>query len=96
MWLSLKSRKKLIDDIMSLIENSTDGWRKAAFYSDEDVNRLLNELYSRWESSKGLGMPLDYATEEELIFLHEKALKLSKAGAQALKKAIRRVMLSRD
>ena len=60
--------------ILKYIEENKSPWVKAAFYSDPDVSRLLEELTKRWER-EGRGMPLDYATEEELEELYNKAMK---------------------
>ncbi|MEN3000070.1 MAG: hypothetical protein ABDH61_05810 [Acidilobaceae archaeon] len=47
---------------------------KAAFYSDPEVSRILEELTRRWEK-EGRGIPLDYATEEELEELYRRAMR---------------------
>ncbi|MCX8195779.1 MAG: hypothetical protein N3F67_01675 [Acidilobaceae archaeon] len=58
--------------ILKAIEDNRSPWVKAAFYSDPDVSRILEELTKRWER-EGRGIPLDYATEEELEELYRKA-----------------------
>jgi len=61
-------------EIVRLIDMHTDNWVKAAFFSDEIVSKIMNELYERWSRSEGKGMPIDYASESELRVLYEKAL----------------------
>jgi hypothetical protein len=60
---SLEAKKRRI---MNLVDLSAEPWRKAAFYSNSEAVELVSKLYERWESSKRVGNPLDYATEEEL------------------------------
>jgi|Deesub1362A_J573_1020465.scaffolds.fasta_scaffold40682_1 hypothetical protein len=59
--------------ILEKIDASKDPWIKIAFYSDLEVMALVEELYKRWEEGNRLGDPIDYATDEELEFLAQKA-----------------------
>lgn len=52
--------------ILQLVDDQDDEWLKAAFYSDNAVKPILERLYSAWEESGRQGIPLDYATDEEL------------------------------
>lgn len=55
--------------ILHLIDDQEDNWLKAAFYGDESVRRILDRLYEEWEKAGRRGIPLDYATLEELVEL---------------------------
>ncbi|MCC6030976.1 MAG: hypothetical protein LM586_04960 [Desulfurococcales archaeon] len=59
--------------IITYIEENKDPLIKAAFYSDEEVMNIMRSLTERWERSGFQGVPLDYATYEELKILAEKA-----------------------
>ena len=82
----------MINDIMTLIDESVDEWRKAAFYADEEVSQLLDDLYVRWEREGRSGIPLDYASNEEIAFLYRKALIASKSGGSMFKKFIKHII----
>ncbi len=69
------SAEELKAKIISLIDENTFQWRKAAFYSDPMVSEIMMRLYERWESSGRDGRPVDYASLEELEVLAEKAEK---------------------
>ncbi len=89
----MPTRDEMIKEIVSLVEESRDGWRKTAFYSDDDVMNLLEELYDRWEEAGRTGLPLDYATEEEITFLYKRALSLSAdAGFKTFKAFVKRAI----
>ncbi len=67
-------RERLKNKIIALIDSGVQSnWRKAAFYSDPQVSEITAQLYERWESSGRAGMPVDYATLEELEVLARKA-----------------------
>jgi len=71
----MEERRKLIREIEALVDYNPNIYARAAFYSDRDVLRILDELYKRWESSGRIGSPLEYATDDELRILHSKALR---------------------
>lgn len=71
-------RKK--SEILKLIDKSESSGPKIAFYSDARVASVISELYRRWESSGGRGIPLDHATKEEIDFLYDMALKYSRVS----------------
>ncbi len=59
--------------IIELIDESRDNDRKIGFYSDENVQQIMNRLYGKWEENGRKGIPLDYATIEELEILYRLA-----------------------
>ena len=82
-------RKRLIEELLNLIEYNDVAWRKAAFYSDPQVEPIYNRLVEEWEKAGGEGIPLDYASVEELEVLVRAARKYafmpeSRARALAL------------
>ncbi len=60
------SRDEVKRLILQLVDDQDDEWLKAAFYSDEAVKPILERLYSAWEEAGRQGIPLDYATDDEL------------------------------
>jgi len=83
-----RERKRLILEIERWIEYSPNIYAKAAFYGDDVVVEIVERLYRRWQENGGRGMPLDYATLEELRVLAAKAQQYRNATlAQALKKS---------
>jgi len=83
----VRSTEDKVREIVELIDESDDYWRKAAFYSDPDISALLDSLYERWESSNMQGVPLDYATDEEVDFLYHKAKSLTREDARRSERA---------
>ncbi|MEL9929504.1 MAG: hypothetical protein QXJ51_05100 [Sulfolobales archaeon] len=67
---SIEDLKKII---INSIEENKDPLVKAAYYSDKDVSSIVSRLIDRWEKSGYRGVPLDYATYEELRILASKA-----------------------
>ena len=65
----MTSREKLIRELISLIEDNDVAWRKAAFYSDPRVEPIYRRLLEEWEKSDMEGIPLDYASSDELALL---------------------------
>ncbi len=91
----IPSREAMIKEIINRVEESVDEWRKAAFYSDEEVTQLLENLYRRWEGAGMSGIPLDYATDEELKVLYDKAMGISgEKGLNAFKSFVKKAMTS--
>ncbi|MEM2203903.1 MAG: hypothetical protein QXI22_06065 [Sulfolobales archaeon] len=66
-------REDLIRIIVENIEENRNSWVKALFYSDKDVERIMDRLVNEWNRDGMRGEPLDYATLEELEILAEKA-----------------------
>ena len=80
------------EDLIRLIDQHPDNWVKAAFFSDEVVEVIMEGLYEKWASSGEVGIPLDYATEEELNLLYKKALKYARLSTtQAMQIALSRM-----
>jgi len=65
----LARREKLVQELFQLIEDNRVDWRKAAFYSDPRVEPVYARLVEEWEKSGGEGIPLDYASMDELELL---------------------------
>ncbi len=73
--------------ILELIDESDDPWLKAAFYGDPKVSAILDRLVSEWESNGRKGIPLDYATPDEVEALYSLASRyasMTTAELQAL------------
>jgi len=87
-------REELASKVLKLIEENRDGWVKAAFFSDPSVSRLLDELHARWSAAGCRGIPLDYASEEELEVLSEKAGEYaSMSSSEAMAVVLKRMEL---
>jgi len=77
--VSVDTRSKRINEIIELIDMSRDPWRKVSFYSDDEVQEILQNLYERWRNGGFRGIPLNYASDEELNILLHKAKNLPRA-----------------
>ncbi len=80
-------RERLVKTLMELIEYNDVAWRKAAFYSDPEVDKIYSRLIDEWIKNGEKGIPLDYATDEELEILVRVARRyafMSEAKARAL------------
>lgn len=75
---------KLKKEIIAWIEESNDPIYKIAFYSNEEVVPIANKLMEIWEKNERRGIPLDYATEEEIVKLHKIAKKIISTPPDAL------------
>jgi len=62
-------RERIVRELYELIEENAVAWRKAAFYSDPEVERIYSRLVAEWEARGAEGAPLDYASDEELEVL---------------------------
>ncbi len=80
--------EELKKEIIILIDENRDQWRKAAFYSDDAVQGILNRLYDVWEKNNRQGIPLDYATIEELETLASLARRYSRLDSRLAMRAI--------
>jgi len=65
-----KIKRRLKEAIIREVDESKDVWRKVAFYNDPRVQDILANLYDRWEKANRKGIPLDYATLDELRVLY--------------------------
>ncbi|MCD6301587.1 MAG: hypothetical protein J7L82_05910, partial [Staphylothermus sp.] len=72
--------EKMKQEILKLIDESKENGRKIAFYSDPNVTEILTKLYEQWEKNNRKGIPLDYASPEEIEILYNLALKYSKVS----------------
>ncbi len=81
-------REELRKEIEMLIDESNDQWRKAVFYSDETVQRILDRLYGEWEKNNRAGVPLDYASTEELETLAALARRYSRIDSGLAMRAL--------
>ncbi len=64
----MDQRQRLLD----IVENMPQP-NKAAFYSDPEVEPLVEELHQRWAREGYKGEPIDYATREEVKKLYQLA-----------------------
>ncbi|NAZ26559.1 MAG: hypothetical protein GU348_00195 [Thermogladius sp.] len=60
----------LKSEIVKLIDESRDVEVKMAFYSDERVQSIMDRLNKEWERNGYKGIPLDYATVDEIKMLN--------------------------
>ncbi len=63
------SKEELVQELISLIEDNESPWRKAAFYSDPKVGPIYEKLINAWLKAGEKGIPLDYASIEDLEVL---------------------------
>ena len=70
-------REDVKREIIRLIDENRSPWVKAAFYSDPEVSSILDRLIESWESNNRNGIPLDYASDQELETLYRLAKKYS-------------------
>ncbi len=59
--------------LLRMMDTVRSNWVLSAFYSDNEVDIIVNALYNRWEEAGRKGMPLDYASTSELMILNKKA-----------------------
>jgi hypothetical protein len=79
--------EKLREKLTIFLDQDPRKWVKSAFYSDPVVEQVMEDLYDRWEDAGRKGMPVDYASHDELIMLWNKASKylgMSDNAARAL------------
>lgn len=69
-------RDKMIKELTYMIDETDDVWKKIAFYSDQRVQEILDSLYVRWSNASYEKTPLDYASDEELKELYNKAVRI--------------------
>jgi len=79
-----KNAEELKRRITMLIDDSTNNWAKIAFYSDPNVAHILDLVYDRWEQNNRKGLPIDYATIDELRVLVHAAEKYKNAGPEVV------------
>ena len=87
-----KDLEKKKNEIIRLIDYNQDNWVKAAFFSDEVVEVVMESLYNKWAESGEMGRPIDYASEEELDLLYKRAKKYaSMSTGEAMNLALGRM-----
>jgi len=65
--------ERMKNEIINLIDENSSNWIKAAFFSDEMIEVIMEALYSKWEQSGEAGRPIDYATADQLKIMLKKA-----------------------
>ncbi|MEM1873773.1 MAG: hypothetical protein QXS85_00340 [Acidilobaceae archaeon] len=78
--------------LIAMIDENPDVEVKARFYSDEVVSSIMNSLYEKWEASGGQGIPLDYASDEELRVLYDRARRYAGSSGSSLLGLLKRVL----
>ncbi|MEM0014745.1 MAG: hypothetical protein QXS42_06395 [Zestosphaera sp.] len=90
-------RDRVVRELTWMIDESDDVWRKVAFYSDPRVQEILDILYVRWCGAGYEKTPLDYASDEELKELYDKAIHIREEDKdKAMLSMYRKVALSSD
>ncbi len=82
--------------VETFIDKNMDPWRKALFYSDPDVKKILKRLYNEWEDSDYNGKPIDYANPNELEVLAKKALSAGLGDISRFQRELSRDMIGED
>lgn len=67
-----------------MIDESREQAYKIAFYSDPTVASIMEKLIAEWERNQQKGIPLDYASEEELKAMYTIAVKISETPPHVL------------
>lgn len=67
---------KIREEVVNLIDNSTETTYKIVFYAQAEVQEIMNRVLKRWEESGCSGRPIDYATPEEVKTLYKIAKKI--------------------
>ena len=83
----MDENERLKADILRLIEGREGDWRSTAFYSDPKVSAIVARLHEEWERNGRRGIPLDYATIDELRVMASAASKymsMSEGAARAV------------
>lgn len=76
----MNSLEKKKNEIIRLIDDSKQNGRKIAFYSDPLVVEILDKIYELWEKNNREGIPLDYASPDQIDVLYNLALKYSRVS----------------
>ena len=67
--------EELKEKLTVFLDQDPRKWVRSAFYSDPEVQHVMDILYGKWEEAGRKGMPVDYASHDELVFLWNKASK---------------------
>jgi len=65
------------EEIIRLIDENNEVVYKIAFYSQPEVQSILERVNKKWEENNYQGKPLDYATDEEVVVLYNIAVRIS-------------------
>ena len=76
--------EKIKKELLSLIDESSEVIYKIAFYSQPEVQSIMNRLVDAWESSGRRGRPVDYATVSELKLMLKIARKIARKRPEEL------------
>ncbi len=76
--------EKIKQELLSLIDESSEVIYKIAFYSQPEVQSIMNRLMDVWESSGRKGRPVDYATVSELKLMLKIARKIARKRPEEL------------
>ena len=80
--------ERMKKEIIEIVDRNWNPWVKAAFYSDPEVEAILSQLYDIWERNDRRGIPLDYATQEQLEILYMKAQEYRDADSYTVAREI--------
>lgn len=83
--------EKLKKEIIRLIDEAYDPIYKQAFYSDTEVQRIMEKLFQKWKEGGERGLPIDYASLEDLKILYKVAKNVSSKRPEELYSAYTRV-----
>lgn len=72
------------NEIIRLIDESREVIYKIAFYSQPEVQEILERVSKRWEESGYQGRPIDYASAEELEMLYKIARRIVSRSPEEL------------
>ncbi|MEM1628556.1 MAG: hypothetical protein QXP02_06105 [Desulfurococcaceae archaeon] len=75
---------KMKKEIIEIIDESREIAYKVAFYSQPEVQTILNRLFDEWERNNRRGIPLDYAIDVEIRILHKIAKEISRKPPEDL------------
>lgn len=76
--------EKIKQELLSLIDESSEVIYKIAFYSQPEVQDIMNRLMNAWESSGRRGRPIDHASISELKLMLKIARKITKKKPEEL------------
>lgn len=83
-----KRQKLSVDEmrreVIRLIDDNKENIYKIAFYSQPEVQRILNSLTERWVNANYQGGPIDYANPEEVQVLYRLAKKITSMRPEEL------------
>lgn len=78
------SAEEMKSEVIRLIDENREVIYKIAFYSQPEVQEILERVSRRWEESGYKDRPIDHATTEELGVLYKVARKIASQRADEL------------